>query len=279
MRFNASWKQRLAENMGPDGWPGVVAYSERTERQGGWNKGYGAWRVGVDFLSDALEVAFAEPSHTYVKVFQNYALLVLDKARNDLPRWTEDGDWGRSPLGGMNWFETVAPHEIVKAWSINTNVDPRAVLEGCSRFLEAAKEIKGSGLWNHIAQYKYLTAVLLSLTFGGVEKAKPMLALRKSYKATQEFRSWIEGLVKLWPTDGHPASSECMAHFNALYEKVRDPDWRKDLPSTREEEAAGSFYPGKKSLFLLQLGLLRWHGLEKRTLAGNWPNLIEEISA
>lgn len=279
MIYKPDWVVWLRSNMGEDGLPEVIKLIDRVASEGGWNRGYGPWYAAKSYFSHALRVSFAAPTHSYITVFRDCTLRILSDARDDSPRWAKEGDWAPVPLGGMNWFDTVVPLELAKAWSKDSEVDGSAVLEACERFFHSAKGVGWSRLWNHSCQYQYLTAVLFTLTFGGVDKARPMLALRKSFKATQEFRSWVEGLVTLWPAKGQTASAECLAHCDGLYEEVRDPNWRKDLPSTREEEAAGSFYPSEKTLFLLQLGLLRWHGLQKRPLAGNWANLIEEISA
>lgn len=273
------WIQILERRMAPDELPGVIVYKQKSKLAEQPNLGTRIWSSATYDLSNAFEVAFAERDHPYVQVFQTYALRLFDRIRSESARWSDDGDWGALPMGGFYWFETAAPHEIAKAWSLDADLDAKAVLAACDKFLEAAKQIKGTGLWNDMVQCKYLTAVLFSLTFGGLEAAKPMLALRKSFGPTQQFRLWVERLFKLWPASGEAASSECVAHFDELYEKVRDPNWRKDLPSIREEYAAGSVYPSDKTLFLLQLGLLRRCGLENRKLAGDWASLIDQLSA
>ena len=276
MQHQKRWLEVNSRLLGPDGLPGIVNSVQRRGLFGEWQRSSRP-PYGHD-LAYAVEVACSDPFNPYVELFRDYALQVLDRARSDKPRWAEDADWGKPPLGPGYWYETVVLYEQAAAWKADAEIEAAAVLAACRSYVATAPALKGNVLWNSCTQTQMLTVVLWLLYFDEVAEAKQALALRRSYRYTARFHGWVQGLAQRWPAVGVVASDEALLHFDTLYDEVRDPDWRKQQPSFREQEAAGESFPNTQSLFRLQLALLR-RRLQRRPLAAHWSTLIDEMSA
>lgn len=277
-KFNDRWQAVKARLLQPDELPGVVKLLDQGTVFRDWKRSWRPPYTSASVLRHAIDMACAEPAHAYVDHFRGYALQVLDKARKDTPRWAQDADWGKPPFGPGYWYETVSLYEQAIAWQQDAEIEAAPVLEACRRYVAAVPTLKGGVLWNYAGQVETLTVVLWLLYLGALDEAKQALALRKSYRYAAHMHAWVRELVRLWPASGVEADSAVIAHFDTLYEQVRDPDWRKVQPSHSEQEAAGQCFPSMQSLFRLQLALLRWR-LQGRPLAGQWALLIGEMAA
>lgn len=275
--FYFRWQEIKVELLRPDELPAVLKLIEKGEIFKDWNRSWRPPSISDSLLTNSIDMACADPNHPYVGQFRSYALQVLDKALKDTPRWAEDADWGKPPLGAAYWFETVTSYGQAHAWQQDEEIDAAPVLEACRRYMAAVPSLKGGLLWSHSSQVQMLVVVLWLLYVGAIDDAKQALALPKRYRYAAELNTWTRELVRQWPSEG-VATDAALAHFDSLYQRVRDPDWRKSLPSFREQEAAGQCYPGMKSLFRLQLTLLR-RRLQGRSLAGQWGELIDEMAA
>lgn len=275
--FQFRWQEIKAKLLQPDELPGVVKLIEKAEVFKDWKRSWRPPSISDSLLTNSIDIACADPNHPYVGQFRSYALQVLDKALKDTPRWAEDADWGKPPFGPAYWFETVTSYEQAHAWQQDEEIDTAPVLDACCRYVAAVPSLKGGVLWSHSSQVQMLIVVLWLLYVGAIDEAKQALALPKRYHYAAELNTWTRELVRQWPSEG-VATDAALAHFDSLYQRVRDPDWRKSLPSFREQEAAGQCYPSMKSLFRLQLALLR-RRLQGRSLAGQWGRLIDEMAA
>ncbi len=155
----------------------------------------------------------------------------------------------------------------------NSDPDASLLIEAANGILKESREARGPKWWTELEQSQFLSALQLLLIAGDIAVAKDALKGRKSFRATHYYHDWLKTFVLALPDDGGLVDTAAHAHFDAFFDKVRDPDWVS--PKDRD---SGYNIVESRPMLRIQLAMLKQRYVVGAPIAGHWSDVIDLIA-
>jgi hypothetical protein len=288
--FRAQWVDHVKERLeAKDGFPGIVKmHADRGGRFSTWHLLASPESSSDMELDKVIHIGCVFPTDKHYLTFLSWANESADRALAD-ERFTVDPEEERlkgHPRGRAfrGWrIEGVYPGNhgmtLVNACFAHALRDDSELDQ--ATLLLATQEITqtclhgGARTWDYIAQSDYLRCVRLALVAGRVDQALLILKNnRRKFKHTFLHQEWLRTLCNAIDAAHDDAlAPEAVAHFQAFFDVVRDPQAK--LP---RDQTDGSSMGGNLSNLRLELAVIKQRYILKQPLAGQWPNILALIS-
>lgn len=267
----ACWRDFHRRTIDPaDGLPAVVA-GARNDLFSDWQQLHAPYSRASRWLDAALCVAALAPSHPLVAETRGFAEQVSDRALAD-PRWATT--WSRPGLGERERLLVSVTRAFAVAWRNDSELDAEVLIAAART---CAAEAATGSYWDIPEQTDLIAASQLALCVSDVAAARALLKTRRKFGQVRRYWEWyVDFLTRLESSaaDDGAGRDAVRVQFDEYFDLQRGPG----RLSHRGAEGEFVAYDAASSITSLRLALIRWRHVERRTLAGHWNEVIEQIS-
>lgn len=220
--INHKWKQSIDKDMGPRGFPDILASDIFKD----WDRDVMPELAAEIQFECALDIACAYPDHKMIRPFLERSLTIAKRALAEKPLATDPTMSNRFP-GNRG--------HLLRIKSYASGLLDKGALDIAS-LKQASEDLIGDKVlsewepaeWEDLHQTQYLVAVQLALVCGDVSRASDLLKVGCKF---EDVKGWHEGLDSLLAViqksaEGRPQAITMPKEWKAHFDSLRDPTQR-----------------------------------------------------
>ncbi len=227
------------------------------------------------FFKQAMELHFAGFDPKVVQADLNMAQTLADTILAMPAEQTEH--WN----GGEKFYDHSYNPSIrmdktyIDGWLNSTDIDNDYLAAATNYLLDNHYLFVDKYFWDEMAKDKYLVCLIDLWIAGKFEAASQRLKIERSFKNVERFYDWSKKINELLISQqsGEGVTGELAETIDIYFNEMRYPQWMKEK---KDSDPYSVYYSSDKLAF--KLAILRWLYVEKQPLAGNWQQVLAQVT-